>query len=60
MGITILLNEHDMNIVTNIPDRVYVLDSKKLISSGLPEEVAHDPNVIRDIREVLICYPLKI
>lgn len=47
MGITILLIEHDMNVVMNISDRVYVLDSGKLISSGLPEEVAHDPNVIK-------------
>src|SRR5690625_1246854 len=47
LGITILLIEHDMNVVMNVSDRVYVLDNGKLISNGLPEEVAHDPNVIK-------------
>lgn len=47
MGITILLIEHDMSVVMNVSDRVYVLDSGKLISQGLPQEVAHDPRVIK-------------
>lgn len=45
-GLTILLIEHDMNLVMNISDRVYVLDHGKLISKGRPEEVAKDPVVI--------------
>ena len=45
-GYTILLIEHDMSVVMNISDRVYVLDYGKLISKGLPKEVANDPKVI--------------
>lgn len=45
-GYTILLIEHDMKMVMNISDRIYVLDHGKLISSGLPSEVANDPLVV--------------
>lgn len=46
-GYTILLIEHDMNVVMNISDRIYVLDHGKLISQGLPHEVANDPAVVQ-------------
>ena len=45
-GYTILMIEHDMNVVMNISDRIYVLDYGKLISQGLPRQVANDPKVI--------------
>ncbi|MCL1992632.1 MAG: ABC transporter ATP-binding protein [Spirochaetes bacterium] len=45
-GLTVLLIEHDMNVVMNISDRVYVLDYGKLICEGLPKDVANDPKVI--------------
>lgn len=46
-GYTILLIEHDMQVVMNISDRIYVLDYGILISQGKPEEIAADPNVIK-------------
>lgn len=47
MGITILLIEHDMSVVMNVSDRVYVIDNGKLISEGEPDKVVHDPAVIK-------------
>ena len=46
IGYTVLLIEHDMNVVMNISDRIYVLDHGKLIASGLPHEIANNQNVI--------------
>ncbi len=46
-GFTILMIEHDMNIVMNISDRVYVMDYGKIIANGVPEEVAANPDVIK-------------
>lgn len=45
-GYTIILIEHDMSVVMNISDRIYVIDHGKQIAHGLPAEIAHNPNVI--------------
>ncbi|GIW29241.1 MAG: ABC transporter ATP-binding protein [Meiothermus sp.] len=44
-GTTIILIEHDLGVVMDISDRVYVLDFGQVIASGLPEEVSQNPRV---------------
>jgi branched-chain amino acid transport system ATP-binding protein len=46
-GISILLIEHNMRFVMALCDRVYVVDTGRLISSGTAAEVCNDPNVIQ-------------
>ena len=43
---TIVLVEHDLGVVMDISDRIYVLDFGQVIGSGTPEEVASNPTVI--------------
>lgn len=45
-GYTIILIEHDMSVVMNISDRIYVIDHGKPIAQGLPEEIANHEQVI--------------
>ena len=45
-GIAILLIEHDMSLVMNVCQRIQVLDYGRTIASGLPEEVANNPQVV--------------
>jgi branched-chain amino acid transport system ATP-binding protein len=45
-GVTVVLIEHDMNVVMDISDRVSVLDFGRLIADGTPDEVKADPAVI--------------
>jgi ABC-type branched-subunit amino acid transport system ATPase component len=45
-GLTVLLVEHDMELVMSLCDRVTVLDFGKLIADGPPAQVQHDPRVI--------------
>lgn len=45
-GLTILLVEHDMELVMSITDRVAVLNDGRKISSGKPHQIAADPAVI--------------
>lgn len=45
-AITVVLVEHDLGVVMDISDRVYVLDFGQLIGAGTPEEVARDRRVI--------------
>ena len=45
-GHTMLLVEHDMDLVMEIADRVVVLDSGKCIAIGTPDEVRRNPLVL--------------
>ncbi|MER3443207.1 MAG: ABC transporter ATP-binding protein, partial [Meiothermus sp.] len=44
-GTTIILIEHDLGVVMDISDRVYVLDFGQVIAAGSPEEVSRNPRV---------------
>ncbi|GAG74408.1 unnamed protein product [marine sediment metagenome] len=44
--LTILLIEHDMNVVMGISDWVTVMDEGKKIAEGFPEDIYHNPLVI--------------
>ena len=44
--ITVVLVEHDLGVVMDISDQIYVLDFGEVIGSGTPEEIARDPKVI--------------
>ena len=45
-GITVVLVEHDLGVVMDISDQVYVLDFGQMIGAGNPAEVAKDRRVI--------------
>ena len=46
-GITCVLIEHDMGVVMDISDKVAVLDFGRKIGEGNPEEIKHNPEVIK-------------
>jgi ABC-type branched-subunit amino acid transport system ATPase component len=45
-GFTLLLIEHDMNVVMGISDWVTVMDMGSKIAEGLPHEIYNNPRVI--------------
>jgi len=46
-GLSILLIEHDMKLVMRLSDHIFVMDYGSLIAEGTPDEVRHNPAVIR-------------
>jgi branched-chain amino acid transport system ATP-binding protein len=45
-NVTVVLVEHDLGVVMDISDRIYVLDFGQVIGSGTPDEVANNSKVI--------------
>ncbi len=46
LGITVLLVEHDMNLIMDISDRILVLDFGKVLASGNPAEIKENSAVV--------------
>ncbi len=47
LGLTVLLIEHKLDVVTTLADTVYVLDHGEVIAQGRPDEVRKDEEVLR-------------
>ncbi len=47
LGLTVLLIEHKLDVVTTLADTVYVLDHGEVIAHGTPAEVRRDEEVLR-------------
>ncbi|HEX9969207.1 MAG TPA: hypothetical protein VGB03_03640, partial [Acidimicrobiales bacterium] len=46
LGVSMLLIEHDVRMVTGVSDYMYVLEQGRLIAEGAPEDVQRNPDVI--------------
>lgn len=46
LGITMLLVEHDMNMVMKVSDVITVMNFGEKVAEGTPEQIASDPKVI--------------
>jgi ABC-type branched-subunit amino acid transport system ATPase component/branched-subunit amino acid ABC-type transport system permease component len=46
LGVSVLLIEHDIRMVTAISDYMYVLNRGQMIAEGTPSDVQRDPEVI--------------
>ncbi|MDF2366667.1 ABC transporter ATP-binding protein [Sneathiella sp.] len=47
LGITVLMVEHDMGLVSEVSDQVLVLNYGRMLAFGSPQEVQNDPEVIK-------------
>ncbi|TMQ18030.1 MAG: ABC transporter ATP-binding protein, partial [Candidatus Rokuibacteriota bacterium] len=47
LGITVLMVEHDMRLVTAVSDRVLALNYGRPIALGTPREVQEHPEVVK-------------
>ena len=45
-GVTVVVVEHNMDLVMNVAQRVFVMDHGEPLFEGTPREVQHDPAVI--------------
>jgi branched-chain amino acid transport system ATP-binding protein len=46
LGITVLMVEHDMSLVSKVSDRVLAMNQGEMLAMGTPREVQTDPGVV--------------
>ncbi|MGR7001691.1 ABC transporter ATP-binding protein C-terminal domain-containing protein [Yinghuangia aomiensis] len=46
LGASLLVIEHDMPLIMGISDRVYCLETGRVIAEGVPRDVRNDPKVV--------------
>ena len=46
-GIAIIIIEHDMKVMREVPERIVVFNAGEKISEGTYDYVIHDENVVR-------------
>jgi ABC-type branched-subunit amino acid transport system ATPase component len=46
-GAGLLVIEHDMPLLLGIADRIYALETGRVIAEGAPGDVVHAPEVVR-------------
>lgn len=46
-SVSVLLIEHDMNLVMGISDQIYVINQGQPLASGTPDEIRNNPDVIK-------------
>jgi ABC-type branched-subunit amino acid transport system ATPase component len=46
MGITLLVIEHNMNVIMNLARHLYCLAHGELLAEGTPDEIRNNPNVV--------------
>lgn len=47
LGLSVLIIEHDMSLIRQVCDRVYVLNFGHIIAHGTPDEIRSNPEVIK-------------
>lgn len=47
LGMAILIIEHNMRVIMGLSERIVVIEAGEKIAEGSPEDVQHDPEVIR-------------
>ena len=47
VGVTVVMIEHDMGVVMDISHHVIAVDFGRTIADGTPEDIQHDPAVVR-------------
>ncbi len=46
VGLSILIIDHDVSLIMGLSDRITVLHEGSVLSTGRPDEIAHDPAVV--------------